>query len=54
MTAGSISKVRKIDGGHAVLARQEVGDILVGEEAQLHQSRGKADVCLLLEFGRLL
>src|SRR5208283_2104241 len=42
-------EVGKIDGGHAILAREEVGDILVGEEAQLHQSRSEADVRLLLK-----
>ncbi len=46
-------KIRKIDGGHAVLAREEVGDILVGEEPQLHESRRKADMRLLLKLGRL-
>ena len=31
-------EVRKINGGHAVLARQKVGDVFVGEVGQLHQS----------------
>ena len=47
-------KIRKIDGGNAILAREKVGDILVGEETQLHQSRREAGVRLLLELGRLL
>ena len=46
-------KIGKIDGGHAVLAREKVGDILVREEAQLHQRGGEPAVRLLLEFGRL-
>ena len=46
-------KIRKIDGGHAVLAREKVGDILIREETQLHQRRGKPGVRLLLELGRL-
>src|SRR5208283_2261655 len=32
-------KVRKVDGGDAVLARQKVGDIFIREEAELHQGR---------------
>jgi hypothetical protein len=46
-------EIGKIDGGHAVLARQEVGDILIGEEAELHQSRGEAAASVFLELRRL-
>src|SRR5208282_774462 len=45
-------KIRKIDGGHAVLAREKVGDILIREETQLHQRRGEPGVRLLLQLGR--
>ena len=46
-------KIGKIDGRHAILAREKVGDILIREEAQLHQRRGEPGVGFLLEFGRL-
>src|SRR5208282_58376 len=43
-----------INRGHAVLAREKVGDILIREETQLHQRRGEPGVRLLLELGRLV
>ena len=46
-------KVRKIDGGNAVLAGEKIGDVLVREEAQLHQGGAQAAALLLLDLGRL-
>ena len=47
-------KIGKIDGGNAVLPGEKVGDVLVGEEAQLDQGRAQATVALFLDLGRLL
>ena len=46
-------EIRKIDGGNAVLAREEIGDIFVGQEAELHQGGAQAAVLLLLHLRRL-
>src|SRR5206468_3900578 len=52
---GSINfKIRKVDGGNAVLARQEIGDVLIAEEVQLHQCTAQATAGLFLDLGRLL
>ena len=47
-------KIRKIDSRHAILAREEVGDVLIREEAQLHQRGGEPGVRLFLELCCLL
>ena len=46
-------EVRKIDGGNAVLPGEEIGDILVGQEAQLYQSRAETAAALFLDLGCL-
>ena len=46
-------KIGEIDGGNAVLAREEIGDVFVGQEAQLDQRRAQAAVGLLLDLRRL-
>src|SRR5581483_1437609 len=52
---GSIDlEVRKIDCGHAILSREEIGDILIAEEVELHQGAAQATVLFLLNFDRLL
>ena len=39
-------KIVKIDGGHAVLPGEEVGDVLVGQEAQLDQGGCPGGSCV--------
>src|SRR5208337_755566 len=46
-------KIREINSRDAILAREKIGDILIGEEPQLHQRRSEASMRLLLKFGRL-
>ena len=46
-------EIRKVDGGHAILARKEVGDVFIGQKAELHQRRPQPAALLLLNFGRL-
>src|SRR5262249_33719570 len=43
-----------VDGGDAVLLRQEVGELLLGDGALLHQERADAAAALLLLFLGLL
>jgi hypothetical protein len=47
-------KIRKIYGGNAVLAREEIGDVLVGQEAEFNQGAAQAAVLLLLHLDCLL
>src|SRR5215469_198666 len=47
-------EIGEIDGGNAVLPGEEVGHVLIVEEAQLHQSRSQTAVRLFLDLGRLL
>src|SRR6266849_622035 len=46
-------KIREVDGRHAVLARKKVRDVLIREEAELHQCGAQAGVLLLLGLSRL-
>src|SRR5208337_4487961 len=46
-------KVREVDGGNAILPGEKIGDVLIGEEAELHQSGAQAAILLLLGLSRL-
>ena len=46
-------KIRKVDGRHAILAGKKVRDVLIREEAELHQCGAQAAILLLLGLGRL-
>ena len=46
-------EVGKIDCGHAILARKEIGDVLIREESELHQGRAQPAALLLLHLRRL-
>src|ERR1039458_9443159 len=46
-------EVGKVDGGNTILAGEEIGDVLVREEAKLHQGRPQATALLLLDLTRL-
>src|SRR5579883_2327392 len=46
-------EIGEIDRRHAVLAREEIGHVFVGQQAQLHQGRAQATVGLLLDLGSL-
>src|SRR5208282_4673925 len=46
-------KVRQVDGGDAILTREKVRNVLVREEAELHQGRAQAAILLLLGLSRL-
>ena len=46
-------KVGKIDGGNAILAREEIRDIFVGKESELDQRRPRRQFGLLLDLHRL-
>src|SRR6202034_2658606 len=46
-------EVRKIDGWNAILPGEKIRDVLIREEAELHQRGAKAAALLLLDFIRL-
>ena len=46
-------EVGKIDGRNAILARKEICDVLIREEAELHQGGAQAAALLLLHLIRL-